>query len=222
VRGFGRSICREADRHTWQSYANDVVALLDHLGLERALVGGAGMGSGIAIRAGLSWPARIAGLVLISPEHRGEERPAAEMVALQQEMADRILTDGLEAAWETWLPTMPEGMATMIRDAFPRADSASQAAALRAIASQEPFERLEEIRALTMPTLVIPGGDPNHPPELAEKYRALLAQPTVIAVDMWTGTADSVGFAARLAPAIERFLSRDAAASGSLTPRGRC
>lgn len=88
VRGFGRSICREPERHTWQSYADDVLALLDHLGLERALVGGTGMGSGIAIRAGLSSPARIAGLVLISPEHRGEERPSAEMVARQEEMAD--------------------------------------------------------------------------------------------------------------------------------------
>ena len=71
VRGYGRSICREPERHTWESYADDVLALLDHLGLERAHVGGAGMGSGIAVRVRLSAPARIAGLVLISPEHRG-------------------------------------------------------------------------------------------------------------------------------------------------------
>jgi 3-oxoadipate enol-lactonase len=208
VRGYGRSICREPERHTWESYADDVLALLDHLGLERAHVGGAGMGSGIAVRVGLSWPARIAGLVLISPEHRGEERPSARMVARQEEMADRILTDGLEAAWEEWLPMMPEAMAAMVRDAFPRTDPRSQAAALRAIASQEPFESLEEIRALTMPTLVIPGGDPNHPPELGERYRALLARPIISTVDMWTGSTDAAGFATRVAPAIKHFLER--------------
>jgi pimeloyl-ACP methyl ester carboxylesterase len=206
VRGFGRSICREPERHTWQSYADDVLALLDHLGLDRAHVGGTGMGSGIAIRVGLSSPARIAGLVLISPEHRGEHRPSAGMVARQEEMADSILTDGLEVAWETWLPMMPEGMAAMVRDAFPRTDPKSQAAALRAIASQEPFERLEDIRALTMPTLVIPGGDPNHPSELGEQYRALLARPMISTVDMWTGSPDAAGFATRVAPAIKRFL----------------
>jgi pimeloyl-ACP methyl ester carboxylesterase len=214
VRGFGRSICRDRECHTWGCYADDVVALLDHLGFERALVGGAGMGSGIAIRAGLDAPERVGGLVLISPEHRGEERPSPEMVALQEEMADRIATEGLEAAWQTWLPMMPEGMAAMVRDGFARADPASQGAALGAIASQEPFERLEQIRDLTMPTLVIPGGDPNHPPELGEVYRGLLAQPLVITVDMWTGTEDADGFAKRLAPAIRSFLATQPLAVG--------
>jgi 3-oxoadipate enol-lactonase len=82
VRGYGRSICRDPKRHTWQTYAEDVVALLDHLGAERAMVGGVGMGAGIALRAGLSWPERVSDLVLISPEHRGEERPTAELGAL--------------------------------------------------------------------------------------------------------------------------------------------
>jgi 3-oxoadipate enol-lactonase len=206
VRGYGRSVCREPERHTWQWYADDIVSLLNRLGVQRAFVGGCGMGAGIAMRAGLSSPDRIRGLILISPEHRGEDRPSAEMIGRQQDMADQILADGLQAAWQSWLPMMPEGMAAMVRDAFPRADPASQAAALRAIADQEPFERLDEIRALTMPVLVVPGSDPNHPRELGEKYRAVLPQPTVIELDMWTGVVDASGFAARLAPVIARLL----------------
>jgi hypothetical protein len=60
-----------------------------------------------------------------------------------------------------------------------------------------------------MPTLVIPGGDPNHPSELGETYRALLARPTISAMEMWTGSTDAAGFATRVAPAIKRFLEMD-------------
>ncbi|MEX1141079.1 MAG: alpha/beta hydrolase [Thermoleophilaceae bacterium] len=206
IRGYGRSVCRDRERHTWQQYADDIASLLDHLGHEQALVGGAGMGSGIAMRTGLSSPARVSGLVLISPEHRGEQRPSPKLIAMQQQMADQILVDGLDVAWSSWIPMMPEGMAAMVRDALPRADPASQAAALHAIATQEPIERLDELRALEMPVLVVPGTDPNHPRALGELYRGVLRQPLVIEVDMWKEVADTEDFAAGLAPAISQFL----------------
>lgn len=209
IRGFGGSICRDRRLHTWDRYADDVVALLDHLGIDRALVGGCGMGSGIALRAGLTAPDRVGGLVLISPEHKGEQRPTPEEVAWQEGVAEQIRTEGVESGWAGVLPRMPAGMAAMVRDGFVRADAASQAAALGAIASQEPFERIADLSALEMPVLVIPGGDPNHPPELAEAYRGVLRQPLGIPVDMWDGVTDAEGFAPRVAPAIERFLDSE-------------
>lgn len=44
IRGYGRSVCTDPARHTWAQYADDVIALLDHLGVRRAVVGGAGLG----------------------------------------------------------------------------------------------------------------------------------------------------------------------------------
>ncbi|MBC9726776.1 alpha/beta fold hydrolase [Streptomyces sp. TRM68367] len=51
VRGYGRSVCADPARHTWAQYVADVVALLAHLGLERAVVGGTGLGGTVALRA---------------------------------------------------------------------------------------------------------------------------------------------------------------------------
>ena len=30
VRGYGKSVCRDPERHTWRQYADDVASLLDH------------------------------------------------------------------------------------------------------------------------------------------------------------------------------------------------
>src|SRR5262245_4732984 len=51
----------------WDS-ASDLIALLDHLGLERAVVGGMSQGGFVGMRAALTHPERIEGLVLISTQ----------------------------------------------------------------------------------------------------------------------------------------------------------
>jgi 3-oxoadipate enol-lactonase len=55
--------------------ADDLAALLDHLGIERAVVGGMSAGGFISLRLALLQPARVAGLVLIDTQ-AGVEEPA--------------------------------------------------------------------------------------------------------------------------------------------------
>ncbi|MBX3471880.1 MAG: alpha/beta hydrolase [Planctomycetes bacterium] len=63
--GFGRS--ERVDRaHSVARDAAVCCALLDHLGLERALWVGCSYGGHVALRAALDHPARVAGLVLVS------------------------------------------------------------------------------------------------------------------------------------------------------------
>ena len=56
---------RPAQGYTPADFAADAVALLDALGMERAIVVGHSMGSQIALRLALDHPGRVHGLVLI-------------------------------------------------------------------------------------------------------------------------------------------------------------
>jgi len=87
LRGHGRSEHRAEERTLWD-VMEDQIALLDFLGIERAVWGGASIAGPIALRAALRHPDRVAGLILIStqagPEHpdRGPSYEAwAELVA---------------------------------------------------------------------------------------------------------------------------------------------
>jgi 3-oxoadipate enol-lactonase len=51
IGGYGQSACLDPARHSWGQYTDDLLALLDHLGVQRAVVGGSGLGSTIAMRA---------------------------------------------------------------------------------------------------------------------------------------------------------------------------
>src|SRR5580658_5697948 len=59
----------------WDS-ARDVLALLGHLGIERAVLGGMSQGGFLSLRAALLAPQRVRGLVLIDSQ-AGLEDPAA-------------------------------------------------------------------------------------------------------------------------------------------------
>jgi pimeloyl-ACP methyl ester carboxylesterase len=52
---------------------DDVLAILDHIGIERAVWAGLSIGGMVALRAALSHPDRVAGLILLDT-HAGEER----------------------------------------------------------------------------------------------------------------------------------------------------
>ena len=63
VRGYGRSAAPTAEF----SLLEDLVVVLDQLGLERALVVGCSMGGGTAIGLALEQPERVLGLLLLCP-----------------------------------------------------------------------------------------------------------------------------------------------------------
>jgi pimeloyl-ACP methyl ester carboxylesterase len=52
---------------TFSSLADDLAALLDHLGLAQAVIGGVSLGAGIALNFTLRYPARVQALVLSRP-----------------------------------------------------------------------------------------------------------------------------------------------------------
>jgi pimeloyl-ACP methyl ester carboxylesterase len=66
--GHGRSDKpHHVSAHRMDSYAGSVVALLDHLGLEEAVVGGVSLGANVSLHVAVQAPERVRGLVLEMP-----------------------------------------------------------------------------------------------------------------------------------------------------------
>ena len=65
ARGFGRTRWDGKPFNLWDSAA-DCIALLDHLGIQRAVIGGMSQGGYCALRVALRYPERVRALVLMS------------------------------------------------------------------------------------------------------------------------------------------------------------
>jgi pimeloyl-ACP methyl ester carboxylesterase len=66
--GHGRSDRPvHATEHRVDRYADQVVALLDHLGVEQAVVGGTSLGANVALQAANTYPDRVRGMLIEMP-----------------------------------------------------------------------------------------------------------------------------------------------------------
>jgi hypothetical protein len=92
--------------------------------------------------------------------------------------------------WARW-PPLPPAIRDVALAMASRFDPASVAATTRLLASgAQPFERVAELAALSMPVLVVPGTDPEHPAEIAELYARTI--PNAVLADVTTELASLV------------------------------
>lgn len=122
LRGFGRSGPPDPER----DHVDDLVDLLDRLGLERALVVGLSLGANVALALTAAHPDRVSAAVLASPGLPGRAWPTPRPPDLALEEARR---HGVEAARRFWrgLPLLdstrerPEAFARLsaMLDRFP-------------------------------------------------------------------------------------------------------
>ncbi|MBX3193383.1 MAG: alpha/beta hydrolase [Labilithrix sp.] len=182
LRGSGRSI--HTGSLSWDQLADDIAALLEHLGVAHAVVGGTSMGSAVALRFALRHPRRLRGLILMSPLYPGADRPLAEAAtSAMRTMADageRALEQGVEA-----LRPLFEGLPPPIRDVAIEMmlgfDAGSVAATTRFLArSDQPMGSVCELEAIDVPVMVLPGIDPQHPAEIATMYAQHLRHPVIV------------------------------------------
>lgn len=206
VRGYGRSPCSENAKHTWTSYSADVISLLDHLKVDSAIVGGAGLGATITLRTALAHKERVRAAVLISVEDIEDDEAKAAETAFMREFATRVREEGLHAAWAPILQNLAPVIREMVYDAIPRSTSASIAAAA-AIGEDRAFRSVGELADINMPTLVIPGMDERHPIALAKQLAHLLPHGKLAAARMSDAIVTTEDFARCFAPAIREFLN---------------
>lgn len=206
IRGYGRSVCTDPARHTWAQYTEDIIALIDHLGVRRAIVGGTGLGTTISMRTALAHPDRLHAAILISVEDIEDDEKKKAEIEFMDAFAARVRAQGIEAAWEPILENLAPIIGVMVRDAIPRSNPASIAAAA-AIGHDRAFRSVTDLAAITTPTLIIPGMDERHPSALAENLARILPKGYLASVALSTEIRTVDGFAQAFAPTIRDFLT---------------
>jgi pimeloyl-ACP methyl ester carboxylesterase len=193
ARGHGRSApAPEPSAYGYELLAADLVAVLDELGLERAVLAGASMGAHTALALALSAPERVAGLVLITPSFDpGDPREQGELArwdALARGLREGGV-DGFVAAYD--LDEVPESWRATVETVLRQRLSAQEhplavADALEAVPRSHPFERIEQLGALHTPTVVVGSrdeADPGHPLAVAERYAAAIPGARLVVED---------------------------------------
>jgi pimeloyl-ACP methyl ester carboxylesterase len=184
-RGHGNS-GRVEERFTLYDMVVDVLAVLDHLGIDRATWAGLSIGGMVALRAALMAPQRVSRLILLDT-HAGAEEPYKKLKYRAMALGIRVV--GIEPFLpaviplffgRTTLATHPALVAEW-KSKFAEVHVPSMLRTLDALISRDSVvARLGEIR---VPALVIVGDeDRSLPPAYSRQIAAALPQASLLVV----------------------------------------
>jgi pimeloyl-ACP methyl ester carboxylesterase len=174
-RGFGGTAA--VGEFTYWDSANDVLALMDHLGIDKAIIGGMSQGGFLSLRVALTAPERVRALILLDTQAGTEAPESVEpynglhaawvehgAVAVQDIIAGIILGPGEWSEWfAQWGAMKPDQFTKAFNCLMHRDDITS---------------RLPEI---SCPALIVHGtADVAIGMEKAEVLRDSLAGPTTL------------------------------------------
>lgn len=165
LRGFGGSTV--AGPYTMTQYADDLVALLDSLGIDRAIVCGLSMGGYVAMAMLRQHRDRVRGLILTSTRATADTPEAREK---RMRLIDFVRENGLEAlatrqlramVGETTFTSRPE-LLESLRRLMAGAPLDGVVGALQAMADRP--DSTELLSKLDIPALVIGGAEDSFTP----------------------------------------------------------
>lgn len=178
ARGHGRSQpAPHSDAYTYAHLSDDLVCVLDRLGIEQATIAGASMGAHTALRFALEHPERVAALGLITPAY--DPDASAGDYAGWDALARGLREGGVEGfmtaydfsqAPGEWCETVEK---TIRQRLSAHAHPHAVADALEAVPRSQPFGRLDDLDRIAVPTVVVGSrdeADPGHPLAVAERY----------------------------------------------------
>jgi pimeloyl-ACP methyl ester carboxylesterase len=149
--------------YSMPQFGRDVIALLDHLQLSQAVVGGTSLGANVALEAACAAPSRIRALVLEMPVLENALPAAAGAfvpLAIALRASQRLM--GAVAALTRRIPRTHFAIDILID--FVRRDPATSLAVLDGMLFGRVAPPIDERRTLVQPTLVIGHtSDPIHP-----------------------------------------------------------
>ena len=159
--------------------ADDMRAVLDHLKIDRAIIGGESMGAATALLFALKYPQRVEKLLLTAPAFGDSFNPSRQGL---QEMGENVKRLGIEeflifnAAERQRLGLKwPADVAEIVANLLRSHDAASLATALCAVADWHLFADFSDVAKLKCPTCILAWeNDPLHPFDLARRLAATL------------------------------------------------
>ena len=173
--GHGGSMDFDPANFSFDYFADLVVELMDHLGLEKTNLGGLSMGSGISLNIALRYPERVKKLIILRPSWLDSPKPAH-------------LAFAAKPAWETEAefsarPDFQDLLATnqpvaqSVLGLYQRTDNR----VLEKMWKDCPFSSLEKLKNVSNLALVLDSPrDELHPAEVAEKIHDALPNSSLV------------------------------------------
>ena len=157
--------------------AGDIAAILDYLGLERAIIGGESMGAATALTFALNWPERVAALLLLAPAFDDTPNEQGDVTRGNGRF---ILDNGMEeflakTAVEQREMGMSEELIAYLAEVRRSHQPASLATAYLSVIEWVLFNDINVLSKLGMPVYIVAWpNDPLHPMHIAERMAAAL------------------------------------------------
>jgi pimeloyl-ACP methyl ester carboxylesterase len=172
----GHSRSRGPGRDRIAAYGDWLVAFLDSIGLERAVLTGHSMGGGIALDAALRYPERVAGLGLVATGARMRVAPALlERLSQDPEAAARLIAGWLFG---------PEATEEMVRQGRRQLLQAQPEVLYGDFVACDAFDVRERLGEISAPAFVLCGTqDRMTPAKYAPFLRDGIAHSTLYLVE---------------------------------------
>lgn len=186
LRGLGESDATQGAA-TMNRMAQDVAALLDHLGVSRAVVGGLSMGGYVALAFYKQFRSRVRSLVLADTRAQADTEEGKQ-TRFQQ--AEKALAEGMAGIADSMLPKLltPETVSKhpevvkRVRDMMLKTKPEGAAGALLGMAERE--DQTSLLSQISCPTLILVGKeDPITPVADSEKMHREIAGSRLVVIE---------------------------------------
>jgi pimeloyl-ACP methyl ester carboxylesterase len=184
ARGHGRSApARAPEDYGYGELDLDLEAVLDGLGVERAVLAGASMGAHTLLAFALRRPERVAGLVVLTPAFEPGHEASPDRLSRWDALSAGLRSGGVEGFLAAYgvpavSPALQETVQKVIRQRLALHEHPEAVAdALRAVPRSRPFDGLEQLQAIHAPTIVVASNDeadPEHPRAVGEAYARMI------------------------------------------------
>jgi len=181
--GFGQSR-PQGDEVSIDGYARMCIDLLDHRGIDRAVLAGLSMGGYICFAIARLAPARMRGLILLDTRETADTDEARKG---RYDSIEKVKKEGVHPIVESMLPKLltpaaPSEMRDRVREIMSSSSPEGVIAALRAMATRP--DSTPQLAQIAVPTLIIVGEeDKITPPTDSERMAAAISGARLVRVE---------------------------------------